>query len=683
MSRKASTKATEREHPATPVVRLRAMRKALWMRELWAGEGDAGPVGAIGHGEVDRILSDPAAMAKREKAFYKKDEAAQKLTGEIEAAEGALAEEERWTHLAEACGLGTGARQMLALAVAAAQDPTLGRAYAYLHDQPDMTHATTWLAAALFGEEGEPVEVAGESALLRWRLLRKPADAPASGGAWGAWAADEKITAWLIHDREADLPAGAELRPAESYARIPVLYAGALKAAVEFLDLLEREGGPRALEIELLGLEASGKKTLAGQIARAREKPLLAVDEAALLRGGAEADAEGRVLEAVRSARLRGALLYWGESREPSAAARAALRGSPGTRIVGRTTPPPDAAPAGMALRSVTVPALRRSEREALWTAVGKGPAPWQVSEWLMTPGEIVQVAQVAEAGEEAIQQACRRPTESQQLLARLPLPYGENDLVLPQPIEDQLRDFERQIRLRWDVYERWGFERLVPNGRGIVALFAGPTGTGKTMATQVLARRLGMELYRLDPAQVVNKYIGETEKRLKVIFDECDRANFLMLIDECEGMFGQRFASKDAHDRYANLEIDYLLQRLERFQGVAVLATNRKGDLDNAFMRRLRFVIDFLPPSPAERRRLWEKSLPEKGPEENLLREELNWDALAENVPLTGAEIKLAALNAAFLARAEEKKIGMEHVLTAVRRELAKKGQTLRGFDK
>ena len=155
------------------------------------------------------------------------------------------------------------------------------------------------------------------------------------------------------------------------------------------------------------------------------------------------------------------------------------------------------------------------------------------------------------------------------------------------------------------------------------------------------------------------------------------------MLIDECEGMFGQRFASKDAHDRYANLEIDYLLQRLERFQGVAVLATNRKGDLDNAFMRRLRFVIDFLPPSPAERRRLWEKSLPEKGPEENLLREELNWDALAENVPLTGAEIKLAALNAAFLARAEEKKIGMEHVLTAVRRELAKKGQTLRGFDK
>ena len=165
------------------------------------------------------------------------------------------------------------------------------------------------------------------------------------------------------------------------------------------------------------------------------------------------------------------------------------------------------------------------------------------------------------------------------------------------------------------------------------------------------------------------------------MIFDECDRAHFLLLIDECEGMFGQRFSSKDAHDRYANLEIDYLLQRIERFQGIAILSTNRKCDIDAGFLRRIRFVIDFLPPGPAERSKLWASALPEKSPSGEVLCEALDWSGLAEHVALTGAEIKLAALNAAFLARARKEKIGMTHVLQAVRRELAKKGQTLRGF--
>jgi SpoVK/Ycf46/Vps4 family AAA+-type ATPase len=207
-------------------------------------------------------------------------------------------------------------------------------------------------------------------------------------------------------------------------------------------------------------------------------------------------------------------------------------------------------------------------------------------------------------------------------------------------------------------------------------------------MAAQVMAHKLGLELYRLDPAQVVNKFIGETEKRLKTVFDECDRAHFMLLIDECEGMFGQRFTSKDAHDRYANLEIDYLLQRLERFQGVAVLATNRKSDLDSAFLRRIRFVIDFLQPGPLERRKLWMSAIPEKSPSGDQLRGDIDWDLLSEKVSLTGAEIKLAALNAAFLAfpTGEKTKTGgkieMRHLLTAVQREFAKKGQTLRGAE-
>jgi SpoVK/Ycf46/Vps4 family AAA+-type ATPase len=262
-----------------------------------------------------------------------------------------------------------------------------------------------------------------------------------------------------------------------------------------------------------------------------------------------------------------------------------------------------------------------------------------------------------------------------------LPQPFEPSDLVLPPTIETAIDDFENQVRFRWDVYEDWGFKRLTPNGLGVIGLFAGPSGTGKTMAAQVLARKLGLELYRLDPAQVVNKYIGETEKRLKVIFDECDRAHFMLLIDECEGMFGQRFTSKDAHDRYANLEIDYLLQRLERFSGIAILATNRKSDIDPGFLRRIRFVVDFMPPGPDERARLWRKVLPRTGEPGEAIVDDIDWTDLAARVPLTGAEITTAALNAAFLARASGSTIGLTHVLDAVRRELAKKGQTLRGF--
>ena len=162
-------------------------------------------------------------------------------------------------------------------------------------------------------------------------------------------------------------------------------------------------------------------------------------------------------------------------------------------------------------------------------------------------------------------------------------------------------------------MLDGWEFRRLFPHGRGVTALFAGPSGTGKTMAAQVLARSLDLDLYRVDLAEVVNKYIGETEKRLAAVFDECERSNVMVLFDEADALFGQRTRVRDAHDRYANIEIDYLLQRLDTFRGVAVLATNRKSDLDPAFLRRLRVIVDFVAPAPAERLRLWQLALPSR----------------------------------------------------------------------
>ena len=203
----------------------------------------------------------------------------------------------------------------------------------------------------------------------------------------------------------------------------------------------------------------------------------------------------------------------------------------------------------------------------------------------------------------EAVRRTCG--CHRSELFTSLRLPVSWDDIVLAHNVREHLKELEQQVRLRWQVYEEWGFERLCPLGRGITALFAGASGTGKTMAAQVMARSLGLELYRVDLSGVVNKYIGETEKRLKQVFDACERANVLLFFDEADALFGQRTQVKDAHDRFANIEIDYLLQRMEQFDGVAVLATNRKGDLDKAFLRRIRFMVDFQPPGPVERHAL------------------------------------------------------------------------------
>jgi len=198
-------------------------------------------------------------------------------------------------------------------------------------------------------------------------------------------------------------------------------------------------------------------------------------------------------------------------------------------------------------------------------------------------------------------------------------------------------------------------------------------------MAAQVMARSLGRQLCRVDLAEVVNKYIGETEKRLKRVFEACERAAVVLFFDEADALFGQRTQVKDAHDRYANIQIDYLLQRMEQFDGIAILATNRKSDMDSAFMRRLRFLIDFQPPGPRERMNLWRIALEERSPGGDELLDEIDWNWLAENLILTGADIKATALGAAFIARSQNSRIRMQHLVHAARREMTKHGTAWR----
>ncbi len=253
---------------------------------------------------------------------------------------------------------------------------------------------------------------------------------------------------------------------------------------------------------------------------------------------------------------------------------------------------------------------------------------------------------------------------------------YCWDDLVLPARQKNLLQDACNQILFDYKVYKSWNFGGKVAYGRGVSMLFTGPPGTGKTMAAQVMANALSMELFKVDLSGVMSKYVGETEKNLGAIFDEMKKSKNILFFDEADALFGKRSEVKDSHDRYANAQIAYLLQKMEEYNGIIILATNLMQNFDEAFKRRLKFVIDFPFPDETQRRVLWEKVFPKETP----LDLDLDFDYLAQHFALSGSNIKNVAVAAAFLAatQGENASISMAHLLTAVQREYDKLGKTL-----
>lgn len=281
-----------------------------------------------------------------------------------------------------------------------------------------------------------------------------------------------------------------------------------------------------------------------------------------------------------------------------------------------------------------------------------------------ITPGE----------AEKRIWEACIAATRPRlDLLAQRIEPKASfDDLVLPEKEQKLLHEIAGQVKNRITVYDDWGFRRKMNRGLGISALFAGESGTGKTMAAEAIACQLNLSLYRIDLSQVVSKYIGETEKNLRKLFDAAEDGGTILFFDEADALFGKRSEVKDSHDRYANIEVNYLLQRMEAFEGLAILATNAKSALDPAFVRRLRFIVDFPYPGPSERRAIWEKVFPQSVP-----CEKLDLDRLAR-FNLTGGSIHSVALNAAFLAAGSGGKVTMKTVLDATKTEFGKMNRPL-----
>ncbi|MEP6762793.1 MAG: AAA family ATPase [Gemmatimonadaceae bacterium] len=351
------------------------------------------------------------------------------------------------------------------------------------------------------------------------------------------------------------------------------------------------------------------------------------------------------------------------------------------------------------------VPTATRSERLALWhdalgaSAAGLNGTLARVSAQFELDSSTIRAIAVparlrrasasadtdsANTSADALWDACRAATRPRMdgLAQRIEVVAGWNDIVLPEQQQHVLRAIASHVRQRHRVYDDWGFASKSARGLGITALFAGASGTGKTMAAEVLARELRLDLYRIDLASVVSKYIGETEKNLQQLFDAAEGGSAILLFDEADALFGKRSEVKDSHDRYANIEVSYLLQRMESFSGLAILTTNMRNALDPAFVRRIRYMVQFPFPDTAQRAAIWRTTFPA-----GIETRDFDWDRLAQ-LNVAGGQIRNIALGSAFIAADRNESITMSHLAQAARAEYAKTERTpsdaeMRGWGK
>jgi AAA+ superfamily predicted ATPase len=343
----------------------------------------------------------------------------------------------------------------------------------------------------------------------------------------------------------------------------------------------------------------------------------------------------------------------------------------------------------------VEFPHPNYTERIALWTRALNGHIPDKsdvlsalATRFRFSGGQIVDAAATArnlarwrdpERGQistDDLYTACRLQSNRKlAAVAQKITPHDTwSDIVLPPDRMEQLREICNHVRFRARVYGEWGFDRKLSLGKGLNALFAGPSGTGKTMAAEIMAGELGLDLYKIDLSTVVSKYVGETEKNLARIFAEAETSNAILFFDEADALFGKRSEVKDAHDRYANIEISYLLQRMEAYEGVTILATNLRKNMDDAFVRRMHFIVEFPLPNEQDRRRIWNQIWPDDTP----LAPALDLDLMARRFELAGGNIRNIVLAAAFLAADDGQKVDMPHLIHATRREYQKMGKVV-----
>jgi hypothetical protein len=607
--------------------------------------------------------------------------------------------------LADRLGLSAVERQALIICLAPELDRKYDRIYAYLQDDITRKRPSVDLVVGLV-EQNAPD---------RWRALRLFApDAPLLGHGLLQAVVDQyspsgstalaqllqvapRIVGHVLGDDQLDGALRGRVRlivptPGPS----PADATGALER--ELSDIARREGA--GLLVYVQGDRGAGRSELVRAVAAGLGRPLLEanvsdagtegpghaghVEQAALLRATLR---ESWLLDAPVLISTDGAAIAPGFIE----ALDDAMRERPSLVFITGERPWPSARrPRHCGLHHVALPGIDPQARRAAWASAlaraSMTAPPELVGRFRLAPDQIRtvvdDVARAAGGRQPEPPQwysACRRICEDglATLATRVTHLHRADELLIGEEQCQQLRALRDQVRYRDLVFDEWGMGARFTDARGLSALFTGPPGTGKTMAAGVVAGELGLDLYRIDLSRVVSKYIGETEKNLAAVFDAAERSNAVLFCDEADALFGKRTKVSDSHDRYANIETSYLLQRMEEYQGIVVLATNLRQNMDEAFTRRLQFVIEFPFPDRLQRLRIWQSHLHNGPPLAPDLDDEF-LVFLADRLPLSGGGIRNAVLSAAFLAASGGGSVGTGELLAAARSEFVKSGALL-----
>jgi SpoVK/Ycf46/Vps4 family AAA+-type ATPase len=601
-----------------------------------------------------------------------------------------------WAALARALCLSNAERDLVLLALAPELEPKYETLFAYLNNDVTRKLGTAELAGRLFADSVEErVALRGclapDAPLMALGILEfAPATRDAPRAQRGLRLAAPLVD-WLqglpyVSERLVGI---ARLSRQQSTVSLPSPHAAYYAAGDVFPVLVVTASSAEEAQDDAdRGLTVAGESVLMLDLRalRSAQAPMeigCAVEQMCALFGltllaaplDAVFDAEGRPLEAPAAAMERlcvrarrvvlagGASLRWREvvGRQSRAARAVELR-----------LPPSDALQRAAAWRETLGPHAADFDVEALadrfaLSVTRIGIAAQRAFDRAGFDGRAAPTQQELF---EAARAASAEGAEG--VVRQLPTPFSWDDLVVPPNVRQRLDDVVRAIELRPKVLDQWGFARRTAGARGVKVMFAGASGTGKTMAAAIVARALGLEVHRVQLASVVSKYIGETEKNLDRAFDAANRSNAVLFIDEADALFGKRSEVKDAHDRYANVETAYLLQKMEDHDGIVILATNLADNIDEAFSRRMHFVVEFPLPDAASRERLWRGMFPAEAPRAA----NVDFPFLARQFTLAGGDIRNIVLDAAYAAAQRSAPIAMGDLLRAVARQHEKRGK-------
>jgi hypothetical protein len=576
-------------------------------------------------------------------------------------------------------------RALLLLCAAIELDSSFAPLCARLHDDTSRPYPTFSLALGVLPDPHWSA-LSPAASLRRWKMI----DAGGPGVLTAApLRIDERILHFLAGVNHLDERLAGLLESVPSPGElVPSQEAAAQRIAMVWSDAARRDERPPLLQ--LAASDGAARRAVAASGCAHVGLSLFAIDAAALPTSTAELETFFRLCE--RESWLGAcALLFDTDSLDTADP----VRTEAARQFVDRARAP---LLLGVSDRRAIVPRTpsttieiarsRPHEQRLLWLdALGDAAGRFNGSidrvsnQFMLTPAHIRGIAATVRAADDpahSIWASCRAVSRRHldELAQRVTATAGWNDLVLPEPQKRILEDLLTCVRFRNRVYEEWGFAARDWRGLSVTALFSGVSGTGKTLAAEVIANELALDLYRIDLSGVVSKYIGETEKNLRRVFDAAEDAGAILLFDEADALFGKRSDVKDSHDRYANIEVGYLLQRMEAYRGVAILTTNARDVLDPAFLRRIRFAVHFPFPGTAERIEIWRKIFPAELPRRDV-------DALKlARLPVAGGNIRNIAVNAAFGAARDDTPLTMRHLLDAARAEYVKLEKTLSQAD-